>query len=120
MRSFLGKLTNRLDTRFQGLIVAGSYPPLFRPLTATEEDETAARINAANPDIVWVGIGTPKQDYWVARFRDRLAASVLIPVGAAFNFHAGAVRQAPRWMQKAGLNGCSGFSWNRVVSGNGI
>jgi N-acetylglucosaminyldiphosphoundecaprenol N-acetyl-beta-D-mannosaminyltransferase len=60
-------------------------------------------INRACPDIVWVGLGTPKQDFWVAHFRTMLEAPVLIAVGAAFDFHSGGVRQAPRWMMKCGL-----------------
>jgi N-acetylglucosaminyldiphosphoundecaprenol N-acetyl-beta-D-mannosaminyltransferase len=96
-------LAARLRARFPRLLVAGSYCPPFRPLTAAEEREVAAQINASGADIVWVGLGTPKQDYWVARFRPLLTAPVLIAVGAAFDFHAGRVRQAPRWMQRAGL-----------------
>lgn len=99
----LEDLEQRLKTRFPGLLLAGSWAPPFRPLRPDEECDVAARINAANPDIVWVGIGTPRQDFWVRHFRDRLDAPVLIPVGAAFNFHAGAVPQAPAWMGQAGL-----------------
>ncbi len=101
--ALLQALSGKLAARFPGLLVAGSWAPPFRPLTEAEEESVAARINEARPDIVWVGIGTPKQDFWVARFRDRLEAPVLIPVGAAFNFHAGTVRQAPRWLQHSGL-----------------
>jgi N-acetylglucosaminyldiphosphoundecaprenol N-acetyl-beta-D-mannosaminyltransferase len=99
----LDTLSARLSARFPDLIIAGSWAPPFRPLTPAEEQEVTARINAARPDIVWIGIGTPKQDYWIARFRPVLNAPVLIPVGAAFNFHAGAVRQAPKAMQRMGL-----------------
>ena len=60
-------------------------------------------IDAARPDIVWVGLGTPKQDYWVADHRPLLESPVLIAIGAAFDFHAGVLRQAPRWMQRSGL-----------------
>jgi N-acetylglucosaminyldiphosphoundecaprenol N-acetyl-beta-D-mannosaminyltransferase len=62
-----------------------------------------ARINESRADVVWVGLGTPKQDYWVARHRDRLTAPALIAVGAAFDFHAGLLKQAPSWMQRNGL-----------------
>lgn len=99
----LASLCARLQRRFSGLEVAGSLAPPFRALTADEVRATAALINAARPDIVWVGLGTPKQDEWVGQFRALLEAPVLVAVGAAFDFHAGTVRQAPRWMMRMGL-----------------
>lgn len=118
------QLAARLRARFPALRVAGSYAPPFRPLTDDEEREIAARINSSGADIVWVGLGTPKQDYWVARFRPLLEAPVLIAVGAAFDFHAGRVRQAPRWMQRSGLEWLFRLSqdpqrlWRRYLVGN--
>jgi N-acetylglucosaminyldiphosphoundecaprenol N-acetyl-beta-D-mannosaminyltransferase len=97
------KLKERLLQQFPRLQIVGMYAPPFRALTPEEEDDTVRKINAAQPDIVWCGLGTPKQDYWVHHFRPRLEAAALIAVGAAFNFHAGYVRQAPRWMMRAGL-----------------
>lgn len=117
-------LAARLREQFPALQVAGSYAPPFRPLTGAEERETAALINASGADIVWVGLGTPKQDYFVARFRPLLEAPALIAVGAAFDFHAGRVRQAPRWMQRSGLEWLFRLSqdpqrlWRRYVLGN--
>ena len=99
----LRDLVARLMGRFPDLQIAGAWAPPFRPLTRDEEADVAARINHSRPHVVWVGIGTPKQDFWMAHFRPRLDAPVLIGVGAAFNFHAGHVRQAPRWMMTAGL-----------------
>lgn len=96
-------LIARLSARFPGLAVAGAYSPPFRPLSAAEEDDVLARINAAEPDIVWVGLGMPRQELWIARYEERLNTPVLMAVGAAFDFHAGTVRQAPSWMQRAGL-----------------
>lgn len=96
-------LAARLSTRFPGLPVAGTYSPPFRPLTAAEDEAVVRRINAAEPDIVWVGLSTPKQERWVARHRAALAAPVLIGVGAAFDIHAGLLPQAPPWMQRSGL-----------------
>jgi N-acetylglucosaminyldiphosphoundecaprenol N-acetyl-beta-D-mannosaminyltransferase len=81
----------------------GSFSPPFRALTAQEDEEVIRLINDADPDIVWVGLSTPKQERWMAAHRDRLRASVLLGVGAAFDFHAGLKRQAPRWMQRSGL-----------------
>lgn len=118
------KLTERLRMRFPKMLVAGVYTPPFRPLTADEVRDVAAHINASDADIVWVGLGTPKQDFWVARFRPILNAPVLIAVGAAFDFHSGRVRQAPRWMQRAGLEWLFRLTqdprrlWKRYLIGN--
>lgn len=96
-------LAERLSTRFPGLQVAGTHTPPMLPVGALERDETIAEINASEADIVWVGLGTPKQDWWVANHRPLLKAPVLIAVGAAFDFHTGRIRQAPKWMQRSGL-----------------
>jgi len=97
------RLADRLRGRLPGLAVAGMYEPPFAPLDELCTDATAELINAAKPDVLWIGMSSPKQDRWMARMRDRLEAPVLIAVGAAFDFHSGAVRQAPRWMQRSGL-----------------
>lgn len=98
-------LARSLTARFPGLIVAGTHTPPFRPMTDDEDALLVQQINAARPDIVWVGLSTPKQEYWMSRHCDRLNAAALIGVGAAFDFHAGLKKQAPRWMQ------CSGLEW---------
>jgi N-acetylglucosaminyldiphosphoundecaprenol N-acetyl-beta-D-mannosaminyltransferase len=95
----INRLTERLCQRFEGLQIAGTYAPPFRPLTVAERDNVVGRINESAADIVWVGLSTPKQERWMAEYRKYLNAPVLIGVGAAFDFHAGTVRQAPRWMQ---------------------
>jgi N-acetylglucosaminyldiphosphoundecaprenol N-acetyl-beta-D-mannosaminyltransferase len=97
------QLAERLQKRFPGLIVAGTYSPPFRRLSTAEDEEVVQRINETKPDIVWVGLSTPKQERWMAQHVGRLSAAVLIGVGAAFDFHAGLKRQAPRWMQRNGL-----------------
>jgi N-acetylglucosaminyldiphosphoundecaprenol N-acetyl-beta-D-mannosaminyltransferase len=97
------QLACRLQSRFPGLEVAGIYSPPFRALEPDEDEEVVTKINKARPDIVWVGISTPKQEVWMAEHVKRLHAPVLIGVGAAFDFHAGIKRQAPRWMMHAGL-----------------
>jgi N-acetylglucosaminyldiphosphoundecaprenol N-acetyl-beta-D-mannosaminyltransferase len=97
------QLAEVMQRRFPGLRVAGAYSPPYRDLTAEEDSAIVEMINAAGPDVVWVGLGSPKQDYWMAAHRDRLHAPVLIGVGAAFDFHTGRVRQAPRWMQRSAL-----------------
>ncbi len=97
------RLAERLRARFPGLHVAGAYAPPFRPLTPEEDARVVAQINRARPDVVWVGLGMPRQERWMHAHVGRLEAPVLIGVGAAFDFHAGLKRQAPRWMQRAGL-----------------
>jgi len=97
------KLAARLREKFPDLLVVGTCSPPFRPLTEEEDESVVSMINAAAPDIVWVGLGAPKQERWIADHRDRLDAPVLIGVGAAFDFLAGLKRQAPRWMQRSGL-----------------
>ncbi len=96
-------LAQTLQQRFPGLPVAGSYSPPFRPHTPAEDDALIELINASSAAVVWVGLGSPKQDLWMARYRPRLQAPLLIGVGAAFDFFTGRQRQAPRWMQRAGL-----------------
>ncbi len=86
-----------------GVRIVGTICPPFRPLSPEEDEEYAREINAAEPDIVWVGLGCPKQNLWMAKNRSRLNAPVLIGVGAAFDFLAGVKPQAPRWMQRNGL-----------------
>lgn len=95
-------LAARLAARYPGLRVAGTLSPPFRTLSAEEEEAIVAQINAAAPDYVWVGLGTPKQDLWLAANRSRLRASALLAVGAAFDLLAGRRRRAPRWMQRTG------------------
>jgi N-acetylglucosaminyldiphosphoundecaprenol N-acetyl-beta-D-mannosaminyltransferase len=97
------RLAERLQKRFPGLQIAGQWSPPFRELTTFEEGEVVERINAAQPDIVWIGLSTPKQERWMARYVGRISAPVLIGVGAAFDMHAGVKKQAPRWMQRSGL-----------------
>lgn len=95
-------LTDRLYGSFPGATVVGSYSPPFRELLASEGEAMVARINDAAPDIVWVGLGAPKQDRWMATYRPMLNAPVLIGVGAAFDMMAGTVRRAPRIVQRSG------------------
>jgi len=97
------QLAERLTARFPGLRIVGTYAPPFRPLTEQEDDEVVAAINAAEPDLVWIGLSTPKQERWMAGHRARLVAPALLGVGAAFDIHAGNLRQAPLWVQGHGL-----------------
>ncbi|HET9781676.1 MAG TPA: WecB/TagA/CpsF family glycosyltransferase [Candidatus Dormibacteraeota bacterium] len=97
------KLAEQMQARFSGLEIVGVMEPPFASLDELCTPEAAAVINAAQADVVWVGVGSPKQERWMARMRPMLDAPVLIGVGAAFDFHSGSVRQAPRWMQQSGL-----------------
>lgn len=98
----LQTLQDRLHQQFPALQIAGSYSPPFRPLTPQEDDEIVARINASGAGTVWVSLGCPKQERWMADHRGRIQA-VMVGVGAAFDYHAGTLRRAPLWMQRSGL-----------------
>ncbi|MBN2489836.1 MAG: WecB/TagA/CpsF family glycosyltransferase [Planctomycetes bacterium] len=97
------RLRERLVARFPGLCVVGVGTPPFRALTASEEEALGRELEACAPDVLWIGLGTPKQERWMAAHAGKLNAGVMIGVGAAFDMHAGRLRQAPRWMQRAGL-----------------
>ncbi|MGO9179950.1 MAG: WecB/TagA/CpsF family glycosyltransferase [Candidatus Limnocylindrales bacterium] len=96
-------LAERLAARFPGLVVVGTESPPFRALAPDEDEALVQRINDAAPDVLWVGLGAPKQEFWAAGHADALTAPLILPVGAAFDFHAGRLRRAPRWMQRTGL-----------------
>jgi N-acetylglucosaminyldiphosphoundecaprenol N-acetyl-beta-D-mannosaminyltransferase len=97
------KLAVRLQDRFPGIQIVGTYAPPFRPLTESEDAKVIEMINATQPDIVWIGLGAAKEEYWAASHIRKVSATVLIGVGAGFDFHAGVKPQAPRWMMRAGL-----------------
>ncbi len=99
----LVQLALSLRQKHPGLRIVGGYSPPFRALTDEEDDEICRQINEAQPDVLWVGIGVPKQEKWMVRVRDKLEVPVMCAVGAAFDFHAGRVSQAPTWMQERGL-----------------
>ncbi|MGD8457915.1 MAG: WecB/TagA/CpsF family glycosyltransferase [Anaerolineales bacterium] len=96
-------LAERMKERYPALIVAGTYSPPFRDLTEDEEIKLVEIVAEASPDVIWVGISTPKQERWMAKFIDKLNVPVLIGVGAAFDFLSGRKKQAPMWMQRNGL-----------------
>lgn len=97
------QLRQKLGERFPGLAIVGTFTPPFRPLTPDEASAFAADVARSRPDVIWVGLGTPKQERFMAEFAPRLDAGLLIGVGAAFDFLSGRVPQAPRWMQRSGL-----------------
>ena len=97
------RLAANLTQRFPGLQVIGWYSPPFRPLTDEEDEAVVARIKTLAPDLLWVGLSTPKQERWMAAHVGRVTVPALLGVGAAFDIHAGTLPQAPRWMQQRGL-----------------
>jgi len=99
------ELARRLRARFPGLEVAGTFTPPFRELEAAEAGALRSEVARVRPDVIWVGLSSPKQEKFMARHWRDLDAGVMIGVGAAFDFHSGRVRQAPRWIQR------SGFEW---------
>lgn len=100
--STLETLERRLVAELPGLVIAGRLSPPFRPLTPAEDEADVAAINASGAGLVWVSLGCPKQELWMAAHAGRVRA-VMIGVGAAFDFHAGTVSRAPAWMRQNGL-----------------
>ena len=98
-----GELKRRLEQRFPGIRIVGTCTPPFRPLTAAEEQDLIRQVQTLKPDLFWVGLSTPKQETFMAQYWQKLDATLFFGVGAAFDFHAGRIRQAPRWMQRGGL-----------------
>lgn len=97
------ELAASLEERFPGMQIAGTYSPPFRALTPEEDAQIVAQINAAQADILWVGLSTPKQEKWMYAHRDKLNVPILMGVGAAFDLNSGRLRQAPDWMRENGL-----------------
>ena len=99
----LAAMRGNLETLYPGVAIVGQEAPPFRAVTDDELEETVAAIRASEAEVIWVGLGAPKQDLMGARLRERGAAPVIMCVGAAFDFLAGVKRRAPRWMQRIGL-----------------
>lgn len=92
-----------MTARFPKLEIVGTFEPPFRPLTPEEELQLREQVRECRPDIMWIGLGTPKQDRFMAEHLPKLDVTLMAGVGAAFNFLCGRVPQAPRWMQRSGL-----------------
>jgi len=97
------QLRTALGEQFPGLRVVGTYSPPFGPLSAESEHELRAMVNRAKPDIFWVGLSTPKQERFMAHYRNLLDARLMVGVGAAFDYLRGSIQDAPQWMKNAGL-----------------
>jgi N-acetylglucosaminyldiphosphoundecaprenol N-acetyl-beta-D-mannosaminyltransferase len=99
----LEALRQNLSRKYPLLKILGMYSPPFRPLTQEEDERVINEINEKAPDFIWVGIGAPKQEFWIAEHANKINRGVMFGVGAAFDFHAGTLKRAPLWMQKHGL-----------------
>jgi N-acetylglucosaminyldiphosphoundecaprenol N-acetyl-beta-D-mannosaminyltransferase len=97
------RLRDELLRRFPQASIVGTYAPPFRPMTPEEEAALAAQIHSLQPDIVWVGLSTPKQDRFMRRYLPLLETRLMVGVGAAFLYHTGAIRDSPQWVKRAGL-----------------
>lgn len=105
----LDKLSDNLKKNYPNMQIAGIYSPPFRPLTEEEDKEIIRMINSAKPDFIWVGLGAPKQEKWMAAHRGKVNG-VMLGVGAGFDFHAGTVKRAPKWMQEI----CAEWLWRML------
>ncbi len=120
----LVKLEKKLKEQFSEINIVGKYSPPFRENIEVENNEIIDKMNGTQADILWVGLGSPKQDFWMALHRDKLNVPVMIGVGAAFDFLAGTKPQAPRWMRHTGLEWLFRLCcepkrlWKRYLIGN--
>lgn len=119
----LVKLRENLERDYPGIQIVGMYSPPFRPLTHEEDRKICAEINGLKPDFVWVGIGAPKQEMWIYNHRDKIHNTVMLGVGAGFNFFAGTLKKAPAWIENAGFEWLYRLSkeprrlWRRYILG---
>lgn len=99
------KIEEYLQERFDGIDIVGKYSPPFRALTEEEDQAVCDMINLAKPDILWVGLGSPKQDVWISEHREKIRGTIMVASGATFDFFSGRIKQAPQWIRE------SGFEW---------
>ncbi len=122
----LDLLIKNLKAKFPGLKIAGYHSPPFRELTEEEDKKAVEVINKVSPDVLWIGLGGVKQELWMYNHRDRSKVPVMVGVGAAFDFLSGTKKQAPKWMQKSGLEWLFRLIteprrlWKRYILGNSI
>lgn len=118
------RLREAMLQRFPWAQIAGTYSPPFRPMTAMEERELQAQVQLLRPDIIWVGLSTPKQERFMARYLPMLDTTLMIGVGAAFLFHTGEIQDSPKWVKHAGLQWLHRFVqeparlWRRYLLNN--
>ena len=97
------KLKANMEEKFPGIQIVGTYSPQFRPLTEVEDRQMCEAVNSSGADVLWVGLGAPKQDIWMYEHRDKLKVKVMLGVGQAFDIHSGEIKEAPVFLQKMGL-----------------
>ena len=97
------KMRSKLLAKYPGLKVVGTYSPPFRELTEEDDRQITEMINRTKPDVLWIGLGCPKQQLWMNKYKDKIEVPVMVGVGAAFDFHAGTKSQAPKWMRENGM-----------------
>lgn len=97
------KIEEYLKQRFDGINIVGKYSPPFRELTNEEDDAVCKLINDAHPDFLWIGLGSPKQDFWIREHCEKILGCIIMPSGATFDFFSGKIRQAPKWIRDVGF-----------------
>jgi N-acetylglucosaminyldiphosphoundecaprenol N-acetyl-beta-D-mannosaminyltransferase len=118
------ELSKRLRQKFPGINIVGTWAPPFRPLTSAEEEQLIDQVSRLKPDIFWVGLGTPKQERFMAEYLPKLDAKVMVGVGAAFDIHTGRTKDAPDWIKRTGLQWLHRLSqepkrlWRRYLINN--
>ena len=98
-----GRIEEYLKQQFEGIKIVGKYSPPFRQLSEAEDQEVCDMINSTNPDFLWIGLGSPKQDVWIHEHRDKLKGLIIVPSGATFDFFSGRIKQAPKWLRNLGI-----------------
>ncbi len=99
----LNNLRSNLERDYPGIEIVGMYSPPYRPLTEEEDNILCKEVNRLHPDFLWVGIGAPKQEMWMKDHQEKIKNTIMLGVGAGFNFFAGTLDKAPEWMEKASL-----------------
>ncbi len=119
-------LKQKLENRFPGIRVVGTYTPPFRDLTVEEEADVLCQLQTLQPDILWVGLSTPKQEKFMARYVDRFEVPLMVGVGAAFDYHTGRIRDCSPWIKRAGLQWLHRLAqdprrlWKRYLKNNPV
>ena len=99
----IDKMEEYLKRKFEGVTIVGKYSPPFRPLTEDEDVAVCKQINEAQPDFLWIGLGSPKQDVWIREHLCKIKGAIMMPSGATFDFFSGRITQAPQWIRDIGF-----------------